>query len=184
MQFLHLLGHARLDRHLRVPHRCRYDASLGERSERHRTDARQSGNRHRAALRVVDPRVHGTVHKHFDGLEIHRLRGTSPEHALPRCADHARVALSLHASRLRRDRTPHRGSTPCAVRLLPNRHRQVAVSVIDRHAVIVQRRMRELRNRLQMAEAATIVRELPCETAQVRGVRGRHYRGSLHIHHR
>src|SRR5699024_983119 len=103
-------------------------------------------------------------------------RRSRPKHALPRRMDQTRVSLSIQASRGRGDRATHRTRRISAVRLLPQSDRQIPVRVINRHPVIVQRRMRELRDGLQVLQAAAIVRELPCETAQVRGVRGGHYR--------
>src|SRR5699024_2290560 len=166
----------RLDRDRNMPRSVRAPPSLRQRAERNLALARERRNRDTAAVRVVNRAMHVPVHQNLNSLEIPGERRTSPKHALPRRMDQTRISLSIQTSRGRGDRATHRTRRISAVRLLPQRDRQIPVRVINRHPMIVQRRIRELRHRLQMAEAATIVRELPCETAQVRGVRGGHYR--------
>src|SRR5699024_4924399 len=166
-----------------MPRSVRAPPSLRQRAERNLTLARERRNRDTAAVRVVNRAVHVPVHQNLNSLEIHRLRGTSPEHALPRCADHARVALSLDASRLRRDRTPNRGSAPCAVRLLPDRHRQVPIPIIDREKAVINGRVSKLRSPLYPLQATVDIDNL---TGKLTSLRVSHYNplGSRNNRHR
>src|SRR5699024_1143536 len=80
-------------------------------------------------------------------------------------------------------RTPNRGSAPCAVRLLPDRHRQVPIPIIDREKAVINGRVSQLRSPLYHLQATVDVDNL---TRKLTSLRVSHYNhlGSRNHRHR